>query len=502
MKVKRVTGWKTIKVLMILAVLGLALFEPAAAQSSTILFSDGFETDQGWGMFEEIVGGNPCYGTGIGEVARSTDVAFSGAYSLRVWANKAGSLKSNHVIGQKQVFSTGQTGRLFYSVQAYIAPETANSGETGPEFSMQNTRQIAPGQFRTTTAGIQYRANRFSPLYATWAVWAEVAPGVANWVTFTQTAPLVAGAWYSMIVEADYTTNQYVRFAIFGPGVQLVQDLSSYHIAQEAKFNQEAFWLTLEDENLFNNCGTAGSFNYKVYYDNAVLGRESQHIGVPAYFYPGADWQRLNQASPTVQIAIINPNSGPGTSPDPNYQTQVRATQQAGVTVLGYVATGYTSVPVATVQAQIDRYVTWYGVNGIFLDEITTNCADAQTYYATLSQYIHSRGRQVIMDPGTQSATSGCFMAVADILVTFEGFYSTYATAYTAYPWNLAYPANRFWHIVHSASDETAMRQAVALSWQRNAGWVYVTNLTEPNPYGTLPADPYWSDEVAAVASH
>jgi hypothetical protein len=44
----------------------------------------------------------------------------------------------------------------------------------------------------------------------------------------------------------------------------------------KTRFNQEAFWLTLEDENLFNNCGAAGSFNYKVYYDNAVLGRESQ----------------------------------------------------------------------------------------------------------------------------------------------------------------------------------------------------------------------------------
>jgi hypothetical protein len=227
-------------------------------------------------MFEEIVNGSPCYGTGIGEVARSTDVAFDGVHSLRVWANKARSLKSNHVIGQKKFSSAGLNGKLVYSVVAYVAPETANSGETGPEFSMQNTRQIALNQFRTATAGIQYRANPFSPLHATWAVWAQLAPGVANWVTFTRTTPLVAGAWYAIAVEADYTTNQYLRFAIYGPGVNLLLDMSSYQIAQEAKFNEEAFWLTLEDENLFNNCGTAGSYNYKVYYDDVALGRSCQ----------------------------------------------------------------------------------------------------------------------------------------------------------------------------------------------------------------------------------
>jgi hypothetical protein len=265
--------WEGVKGLMVLAAMGASMFASAAGAQCTpsVLFVDNFETDQGWGMFEEIVNGSPCYGTGIGEVARSTDVAFDGSHSLRVWANKAGSLKSNHVIGQKRISSSGLHGKLFYGMVAYIAPETANSGETGPEFSMQNTRQIAPGQFRTATAGIQYRANLFSPLHATWGVWAEVAPGVANWVTFTRTNPLVAGAWYALAVEADYTTNRYIRFVIHGPGVEMSFDMSAYHIAQETKFTEEAFWLTLEDENLFNNCGTAGSFNYKLYYDDVVL---------------------------------------------------------------------------------------------------------------------------------------------------------------------------------------------------------------------------------------
>ena len=228
-----------VKVFIMFAMFGFVLFEPITAQSDQpFRFFDNFETDQGWSRFEEIV--SSCYGSGIGEVARSTDIAFEGSNSLRVWANKALSSKSNHVIAQKRVSSSGQTGRFRYQLYAYIAPTTATSGgETGPEFSIQNTREISPGQFRTSTAGIQYRANPFSPLYRSWAVWAEVAPGQAAWQTFTTTNALLPGQWYFMAVEADYTTNRYVRFWLRGPGIDLSLDLSSYSIVQEAKFNEQ-----------------------------------------------------------------------------------------------------------------------------------------------------------------------------------------------------------------------------------------------------------------------
>ena len=263
---------KTIRLFFIFAVLVCALWQPGSAQSGPpFRFRDNFETEQGWGMFEEIVGGSPCYGEGIGEVARSSDAAAEGAHSLRVWANSALSSKSNHVIAQKKVAESGLTGRFRYQLYAYRAPETAATGETGPEFSMQNTREISPGQFRTATAGIQLRTNPFSPLNNTWAIWAEVAPGQADWQTFLTTDALRPGEWYYMAVEADYTTNRYVRFWLRGPGIHLSRDISAYKIAQEEKFTEQAFWLTLESENLYNNCGTAGNSHYKVYYDDVLL---------------------------------------------------------------------------------------------------------------------------------------------------------------------------------------------------------------------------------------
>jgi hypothetical protein len=243
----------------------------------------------------------------------------------------------------------------------------------------------------------------------------------------------------------------------------------------------------------------------------------SQHIAVPSYFYPGSDWARLDQSVPPVRLAIINPNSGPGDPSlpaDPNYQHQVAITQAAGVAVLGYVPTWYAgtlSPPAGTsftgsladVEKEVDLYFTRYQVHGIFFDQGAATCPQAAAYYAPLRRYVHQKwAGVVVVNPGTQ--TPECFMNATDVLVNFEGFYSTYSSAsYTQPSWILRYPSTRFWHIIHDAGQISDLQNAVRLSKQRHAGWVYVTDLGEPNPYGALPAGPYWTAELGAVgASH
>ena len=44
-----------------------------------------------------------------------------------------------------------------------------------------------------------------------------------------------------------------------------------------------------------------------------------------------------------VGLAVMNPNSGPGTAADPNYANAVRSAQASGVRVAGYVYTSYGS---------------------------------------------------------------------------------------------------------------------------------------------------------------
>ena len=43
----------------------------------------------------------------------------------------------------------------------------------------------------------------------------------------------------------------------------------------------------------------------------------AQRMAVPAYFYPGPYWTQMAQAGSALRIAVMNPNSGPGSALDP-----------------------------------------------------------------------------------------------------------------------------------------------------------------------------------------
>ena len=78
-------------------------------------------------------------------------------------------------------------------------------------------------------------------------------------------------------------------------------------------------------------------------------------ILVPAYFYPTTsnDWNRMGAAAQQVSLtAILNPNSGPGKSADPNYVTATNKLLAAGGSVVGYVSTSYGSRSLASVEAE------------------------------------------------------------------------------------------------------------------------------------------------------
>jgi hypothetical protein len=91
---------------------------------------------------------------------------------------------------------------------------------------------------------------------------------------------------------------------------------------------------------------------------------------IPAYFYPGTLWDRSTNASPKVGVMIMNPNSGPGDKIDQNYVKAVDKAQQAGIKILGYVATTYgnkrleesttqISNQQASVFKEINQYYNW-----------------------------------------------------------------------------------------------------------------------------------------------
>ena len=226
----------------------------------------------------------------------------------------------------------------------------------------------------------------------------------------------------------------------------------------------------------------------------------TQNMAIPAYFYPGSYWTQMDQSSSRPEIAVMNPNSGPGYSPDPSYVSAIRAAQAAGITVVGYVDTNYGSRSLSAVESDVTSYYNWYGVDGVFFDQASTDCSYS-SYYAALNSFVKAKSdtARTILNPGTQ--TSQCYVADADILLTFEGSYRSYVNSYSAPSWITQYSATHFWHIVYATARNAAMTRAVTMSKKRGAGYVYVTPDMLPNPYDTLPTGSYWSRELSTIGS-
>lgn len=225
-----------------------------------------------------------------------------------------------------------------------------------------------------------------------------------------------------------------------------------------------------------------------------------QRLAIPAYFTPGPRWTRLNAAANAVGIAVVNPQNGPGGDALAAYVASIRQSRARGIAVIGYVDTGYAARPMDGVCRDIAAYAAGCHLDGIFLDQVSARSTDL-AYYAAISAVIRaqSAGALTALNPGAPPPEA--VMAFADIVVTFENTYDAYISAYAAARWMRRYPPERFWHLIYGAPTAQAMRRAMALSTRRRAGWVYVTPDTLPNPWSTLPADPYWSEEQAAIRS-
>jgi hypothetical protein len=220
-----------------------------------------------------------------------------------------------------------------------------------------------------------------------------------------------------------------------------------------------------------------------------------QGIGVPAYF---DDWSSMLADAPPTNLIVLNPNDGP----DPGYTSQVSAAHAKGARVIGYVLTGWANRASTLVKADIDRYYSLYpDLDGIFLDEATSDCARAQSYYQPIHDYIKAShpNATVVVNPGIN--VPSCYLSVADILVTFESSFAEYQNAWSTVnrEWETAGNAGRIWHMVHTASA-SQWSTALQLSRERNAGYVFVTHLTETeNTYGALP--PYFHSKASDVSA-
>ena len=240
---------------------------------------------------------------------------------------------------------------------------------------------------------------------------------------------------------------------------------------------------------------------------------------VPAYFYPSSDptqsyWDELTAAAASGAniTAIMNPENGPGSAFNADYAAAVNSFRAAGGKVLGYVYTCYggtqcfTGLPPTQTTAQVlaaaQQYADWYGIDGIFLDEMSNRLGDLP-YYQTVAQGLRAAHAnwKIVGNPGT--STPAAYLAVADTLVTLETGTGSYANAATE-SWMLTADPMRQANLFYNVATADAMRALLAEAVARNVGYLYITDdryiIGDPsanNPWDQLPS--YWNAEVAAV---
>ena len=226
----------------------------------------------------------------------------------------------------------------------------------------------------------------------------------------------------------------------------------------------------------------------------------AQRVAIPAYAYPYPGdpyWAQLLAGAPQVRLLVADPADGPGTRSDPHYAAAIDQARQRGILVLGYVTLDYGARPGAEVEADIERWYTWYAPDGIFIDLVPTSAEHVEAchaLYAATKRRSASSGL-VVLNPGTH--TLEAYMDTCDILLGSESTWATYRHAYPQAPaWVNTYPAQRFWHVVHACPTEAEMRTALWLARKRNAGWIFVTDHTGLNAYDKLPSGEYWASEL------
>jgi Spherulation-specific family 4 len=244
--------------------------------------------------------------------------------------------------------------------------------------------------------------------------------------------------------------------------------------------------------------GAAAGITAKLLSGSATHSNSScQSAFVPAFFYGAGIWTRAARSKPAPKVMILDISGmGAGTAPEPHFQSVVRQAKAAGVTILGYSSTAFGLRPLSQIEADARNYRSWYGVTGIFLDEVR-GVGSQLPYYRTLYSYIHGLNPRysVWLNPGNYPEEG--YMSVGNVVMAFEGPYASY-TGIRVPSWAYRYSPSRFANTIY-ATSQSQVHNALSLSRSRNAGYVYVTNRSGANPYDGLPS--YWASENSAITA-
>jgi hypothetical protein len=219
---------------------------------------------------------------------------------------------------------------------------------------------------------------------------------------------------------------------------------------------------------------------------------------VPLYAYPtDPSWAGLIQAQeahPNVPvIAVISPTGdGPGSSKDPNFVSGIASLQAAGITVVGYINTHYTSTQLSTVKQWTADYLHWYHVNGVFFD-CMSNIAGQAGYYSSAASYAKSIGLSLTVgNPGTSVPPN--YVGITDILVIYENPGLPSVSTISSY--SMGYPASNFGMMAYGVGQPS---QSYISRVTQYVSWFYATDASGGDPYDVLPS--YIGSEMSILSS-
>ena len=219
---------------------------------------------------------------------------------------------------------------------------------------------------------------------------------------------------------------------------------------------------------------------------------------IPLYLYPenihtNAVYNRLMSLKRKYETVpfwvIVNPDSGPGTGVDENYDKAIDRLRGAGCQVLGYVSTRYGQRTVAQVREDLSRWQRMYpAVQGIFFDEMKYEDKEAASdHQVTLNKAARDMGYwPTVANPGAETPERFFAEDCADVIIIHEGaawppearLHGDYFGGYSDYPpWKRAI-------LLHSQTEFQPQQLEMARRYVR---WIYVTD------------DPYRENDPAAA---
>ncbi|MFE9436615.1 spherulation-specific family 4 protein [Streptomyces sp. NPDC006640] len=207
---------------------------------------------------------------------------------------------------------------------------------------------------------------------------------------------------------------------------------------------------------------------------------------IPLYVHPSEDpgaWHRLITSADRTYGVVINPADGPGAGPDPAFTAATGALRAAGARLLGYVDTDYGARHPDEIADEVLRHRDWYGTQGCFLDRVAST-PEALPVFKRLVQSVRRLGAApLVLNPGVHPAPG--YARLADLLVTFEGHWSTYVAAFSRPEWTARHPSERFCHLVYGV-PEALVPLAVRTARDRGAAVTGPVTGELPNPWSRL----------------